>query len=246
MKELKYKFISLFRSKSFKRIMAVALLITSILIILIMLLGNQSGNFVVKVESGDASKSIAITDDYEDRVYTNKLVANGIEGMTNTTPRWFLDGDTSEEQNIGLKELTKDLGNVIDDSTAYIYTFLIVNTGTNAVSINLEMTLSNVSNGVDDAIRVMSYNDDSEDINIYQKADSVYTEYAYYPATPTLFASENVVYDENVTVLPTTDPENPTYIKYSVIFWLEGQDPECTEAIFNGTIKFALKCSVNN
>ena len=82
MKELKYKFISLFRSKSFKRIMAVALLITSILIILIMLLGNQSGNFVVKVESGDASKSIAITDDYEDRVYTNKLVANGIEGAT--------------------------------------------------------------------------------------------------------------------------------------------------------------------
>ena len=36
MKELKYKFISLFRSKSFKRIMAVALLITSILIVLIM------------------------------------------------------------------------------------------------------------------------------------------------------------------------------------------------------------------
>lgn len=244
MKELRYKFISLFRSKSFKRIMAVALLITSILIVLIMLLGNQSGNFVVKVESGDASKSIAITDDYEDRVYTNKLVANGIEGMTNTTPRWFLDGDTSEEQNIGLKELTKDLGNVIDDSTAYIYTFLIVNTGSNAVSIKLEMTVSNVSNGVDEAVRVMSYNDDSEDINIYQKPDVIDTEYKFYPATPQLFASENIVYDESVTVLPTTDPENPTFVKYSVIFWLEGQDPECTESIFNGTIKFSLKCSV--
>jgi hypothetical protein len=224
--------------------MAVALLITSILIVLIMLLGNQSGNFVVKVESGDASKSIAITDDYEDRVYTNKLVANGIEGMTNTTPRWFLDGDTSEEQNIGLKELTKDLGNVIDDSTAYIYTFLIVNTGSNAVSIRLEMTVSNVSNGVDEAVRVMSYNDDSEDINIYQKPDVIDTEYKFYPATPQLFASENIVYDESVTVLPTTDPENPTFVKYSVIFWLEGQDPECTESIFNGTIKFSLKCSV--
>ena len=241
------KFITIFKSKSFKLILALALLITSIMIVLVMVLGNQSGNFVVKVESGDASKSIAITDSYEDRVYTNKLVANGIEGMTNTTPRWFLDGDTAEAQNIGLKKLTAELGNNVDEtSTAYIYTFLIVNTGTNAVSINLEMTLSNVSNGVDDAIRVMTYDDDSEDINIYQKADSVYTEYAYYPATPTLFASENVVYDENVTVLPTTDPENPTYIKYSVIFWLEGQDPECTEAIFNGTIKFALKCSVNN
>ena len=239
------KFISIFKSKSFKWILLLTLLVTSILIILVMLLGNQSGNFVVKVESGDANKSIAITDSYEDRVYTNKLVANGIEGMTNTTPRWFLDGDTEEEQNIGLKKLTTELGNTIDDSTAYIYTFLIVNTGNNAVSINLEMNVSNTSNGVDDAIRVMSYNDDSESINIYQKADVNDTVYAYYPAQPTLFLSENVVYNESVTVLPTTDPEKPSYIKYSVIFWLEGQDPECTEAIFNGTIKFSLKCSVS-
>ena len=76
MSGLKYKFISLFRSKSFKRITAVILLITSVLIVLVMLLGNQSGNFVVKVESGDAAKSIAITDSYDDRVYTNKLVAS--------------------------------------------------------------------------------------------------------------------------------------------------------------------------
>lgn len=239
------KFISIFKSKSFKWILLLTLLVTSILIILVMLLGNQSGNFVVKVESGDANKSIAITDSYEDRVYTNKLVANGIEGMTNTTPRWFLDGDTEEEQNIGLKKLTTELGNTIDDSTAYIYTFLIVNTGNNAVSINLEMNVSNTSNGVDDAIRVMSYNDDSESINIYQKADVNDTVYAYYPTQPTLFLSENVVYNESVTVLPTTDPEKPSFIKYSVIFWLEGQDPECTEAIFNGTIKFSLKCSVS-
>ena len=239
------KFISVFKSKSFKWILLLTLLVTSILIILVMLLGNQSGNFVVKVESGDANKSIAITDSYEDRVYTNKLVASGIEGMTNTTPRWFLDGDTEEEQNIGLKKLTTELGNKIDDSTAYIYTFLIVNTGNNAVSINLEMNVSNTSNGVDDAIRVMSYNDDSESINIYQKADVNDTVYAYYPAQPTLFLSENVVYNESVTVLPTTDPEKPSFIKYSVIFWLEGQDPECTEAIFNGTIRFSLKCSVS-
>lgn len=238
------KFITVFKSKSFKWILLFTLLVTSILIVLVMLLGNQSGNFVVKVESGDANKSIAITDSYEDRVYTNKLVANGIEGMTNTTPRWFLDGDTEEEQNLGLKRLTNELGNIVDDSTAYIYTFLIVNTGGNAVSINLEMSVSNISNGVDEAVRVMSYNDDSEDINIYQKADVIDTEYAFYPVTPQLFLSENTVYSEKVTVLPTTDADNPTYVKYSVIFWLEGQDPECTESIFNGTIKFSLKCSV--
>ena len=56
------KFISVFKSKSFKWILLLTLLVTSILIILVMLLGTQSGNFVVKVESGDANKSIAITD----------------------------------------------------------------------------------------------------------------------------------------------------------------------------------------
>jgi hypothetical protein len=34
-------------------------------------------------------------------------------------------------------------------------------------------------------------------------------------------------------------------MKYSVFFWLEGNDPECDEDIMGGTIKFDLTVSVS-
>lgn len=236
-------FVRIFKTKAFKFSVAIGLLITSILIILAMLLGNESGNFVVKVESGDAAKSIAITDSMEDRVYTNKLVVPGMVGMTNSTPRWFLEGDTRAQQHIGLKNITRDLGEHKNEEY-YSYTFLIVNTSSSALSIKLHMIYSNVTNYVDQAVRVMTYDDDSEAIHIYQMADPQTKEYAYYPTTPEYFGNQGVVYDEQATLQPTEDPANPEYIKYSVFFWLEGQDDDCVEKIYNGTIKFALTISV--
>lgn len=236
-------FVRIFKSKAFKFSLAIGLLITSILIILAMLLGNESGNFVVKVESGDATKSIAITDSMTDRVYTNKLVVPGMLGMTNSTPRWFLEGDTSAQQHIGIKNITKELGEHTSEEY-YSYTFLIVNTSSAALTVKLHMIYSNVTNYVDQAVRVMTYDDDSEAIHIYQLADPNVKEYAYYPATPQNFGSQGTVYDEYATIPATTDPENPEYFKYSVFFWLEGQDDDCVEKIYNGTIKFALTCSV--
>ena len=236
-------FVRIFKTKAFKFSLAIGLLITSILIILAMLLGNESGNFVVKVESGDAAKSIAITDSMTDRVYTNKLVVPGMLGMTNSTPRWFLEGDTSDQQHVGIKTITKELGEHTTEEY-YSYTFLIVNTSSTALTIKLHMMYSNVTNYVDQAVRVMTYDDDSEAIHIYQMADANIKEYAYYPTTPEYFGNQGAVYDEYATIPPTEDPENPVYIKYSIFFWLEGQDDDCVEKIYNGTIKFALTCSV--
>ena len=34
-------------------------------------------------------------------------------------------------------------------------------------------------------------------------------------------------------------------MKYSVFFWLEGNDPECDERVMGGTIKFDLTVSVS-
>ena len=241
--ETKRGFVRIFKTKAFKFSVAIGLLITSILIILAMLLGNESGNFVVKVESGDAAKSIAITDNMEDRVYTNKLVVPGLLGMTNSTPRWFLEGDTSAQQHLGIKNITEELGEHTSEEY-YSYTFLIVNTSNSALTVKLHMNYSNVTNYVDQAVRVMTYDDDSEAIHIYQLADENIKEYAYYPATPEYFGNQGSVYDESATIPATEDQSNPEYIKYSVFFWLEGQDDDCVEKIYNGTIKFSLTCSV--
>ena len=56
-------FVTIFRSKAFMFTLMIGLFLTSFLIIVAMLLGNQSGNFVIQVENGDVNKSISITDD---------------------------------------------------------------------------------------------------------------------------------------------------------------------------------------
>ena len=102
-------FVTIFRSKAFMFTLMIGLFLTSFLIIVAMLLGNQSGNFVIQVENGDVNKSISITDDEEDRVYTNMLTVEGMRGMSNTTPRAFLGGTKYQQQITTLKNHVKEL-----------------------------------------------------------------------------------------------------------------------------------------
>lgn len=235
------KYVTVFKSNTFKFVLMLGLFLTSALIILAMLLGNESGNFVIQVESGDVEKSIAITDDPDDKVYTNRLEADGFSGMTCTTPRYFLHGDTYSEQEPRLKELTTELGRTVTDETLFVYTFYIVNTSNTAMNLDLSMTFSNVTNEFDKAIRIMTYNETHEDVHIYQAADVEPYEYQYYPYTPDYFPSAMTAFTQKVPM--TADVEK---VKYSVLFWLEGQDPEADERLFNGTIKFSLTLKVAN
>ena len=73
-----------------------------------------------------------------------------------------------------------------------------------------------------------------------------------YVIEPVLFKSEDiaegVVFDNQHYTIGTTASESATrinYMKYSVFFWLEGNDPECDEDIMGGTIKFDLTVSVS-
>ena len=240
-------FVTIFKSRAFKISLMIGLFITSALIILAMLLGNAAGNFVIQVESGDLAKSIAITDKEDDKVYTNRLVTPGMVGMTNTTPRYFLGGDTYRVQEPILKKLTEPLGQTITDETVYIYTFYIVNTGTGALNINLRMNYSNVEKEFDEVIRVLTYNEEEEDVHIYQKADTADHIYQYYPFTPEPFenTTTGIVYNERTFISATAEGSSePSRIKYSVFFWIEGQDPECDARVYDGTIKFSLDISI--
>ena len=248
-------FVTIFRSKAFMFTLMIGLFLTSFLIIVAMLLGNQSGNFVIQVENGDVNKSISITDDEEDRVYTNMLTVEGMSGMSNTTPRAFLGGTKYQQQITTLKEISSTLGRQVvgssgdRESGAFVYTFYIINTGGTAVNVKLNMTFSNVTNELDNAIRVLTYNENDEELHIYQKPDDQKPQggsYQYYPTVLESFESNTSIYTEKMFISGTSiDGELPK-IKYTVIFWIEGQDPECDERLYNGTIKFGLDISVEN
>lgn len=236
-------FVSLFKNRAFQTAMLIGLFLTSVLIIVAMLLGNESGNFVIQVESGDIEKSIGITENLEENVYPKKITVQGMKGISDNTPAYFL-GNNYQEQLTTLKTLTAEPGRKVFNENLYVYTFYVVNTGNGALNIEFSMKISNITRNMDAAVRVMTYNETDEIINIYQKRDTVDVNYEkYFIQGTTEFLNENTAYSERAVIRSGT-VEEKGYVKYSVLYWLEGQDPECVDDIKEGTIKFGLDVKV--
>lgn len=253
------RFVSLFRTTGFKVIAFAALLATSVLIALAMLLGNEAGQFVIRVRDDSLDKSIALTvGDYNDsNTYSSTLQADGMTGMSDYSAPYFIKLGYND-----LDEITATTGHYRNDGASlYAYTFYIVNTtpdGSN-VGIDVDMSYSKVTNDVDKVIRVMTYaySSNTATPEIYQarEKDDVNIDYVKdydYVIEPQFFETEETaggrVFSKQHYIIGTTASEatqKVNYMKYSVFFWLEGNDPECDEHIKGGTIKFELTVSVS-
>ena len=263
------RFVTLFKSNAFKIVLLAGLFITSALIIIAMLLGKEAGTFVIRVQDGDVNRSIAITLDNPedpDAELTSKLNAPGIENFTDYNPVWFLDKDY-----VTLNEFTEETGRYLHGdpvngtgSALYVYTFYLVNTSpASTVNVNVKLDISSVTKHLDDLARIMTYQvsmDGVETLNVYQKADVMpegvtsWSElnknqtgetWAYngYIIPPKLFASKSVAFNDQEISLNIGE-----YCKYSVFFWLEGEDPDSAynaERFYGATISFDLSFNLS-
>ena len=186
--------VFVFKSKSFKVILALALLAAAIVIALAMLLGQEAGNFVVRVSNDNFERQIRLTTDIDNKdTYSPSLYvespkvdvkdADGnvigqrtlVANFGDYTPGLFLFEGYREldayQDTLGLQYVTDDQGNC----ALYIYTFYVVNISTSAVSVSAKMNYSNATNGLEKCIRVMSY----------AKTSTTEAPYIYYlPDTP--------------------------------------------------------------
>jgi hypothetical protein len=61
--------------------------------------------------------------------------------------------------------------------------------------------------------------------------------YNYYQVVAEQFVAEDIIAERTRTgMLPWIDDINEEYHKYTVVIWLEGDDPQCTNALMNGFI----------
>ena len=83
---------------------------------------------------------------------------------------------------------------------------------------------------------------------VYQKTDTepkVYAEYEEIESWNALKefrdGSTTVFNDEEVTI---TGVSGSNYLRYTILFWLEGEDPDCTEKILGKSAAFSLLAEV--
>lgn len=200
-----------------------------ILLILILLLGtfyalsafvNKAGNFTVWISEEDMNR-ITLSDTPDFLNCSTMLEADIIPQMDNITKDWMPD------------DLTEIDG--CHNGENYIaYTFYLKNAGINEIDYSSQINIHAVTKEADHAVRVMVVKNGEE--TVYAKAQKGSTEPE--PDTVAFYSNTQVMTD-------TTETFKPGDVdKYTVVIWLEGNDPECIDDIKGGVVKMSMNFTV--
>jgi hypothetical protein len=154
---------------------------------------------------------------------------------------------------INLQEAIDKDGDFHDKYNKYLaYSFYIKNTGKETFDVNFFMTITERSNGLDEAIRVLLIegndpsNTDPANIveSLYQKEDKDPTiDQDYYMGKG--LPRANYFVNNSQIFSKTIERFIPGQIKrYTFFFWLEGWDPEDTNELKNGRLKASMQFQI--
>ncbi len=224
------------------------MLIGSILIALFIMAAfyTQSGEFVVRVDHpGEKWLVLSETTDFSE-----ELIA--------------LSGTAiPSADNISIFDLAPDVAEVDGDHNGvdYVaYTFYVKNIGYDPITYNYSLNIQRQTKGIDEAVWIMLYHNGEQQILAKESqsggAESQSSEYEF-PFKEAAKDKGQYTYDEKtgihtLTTIPfasskvvaTADrPEiqPQEYDKFTVVIWLEGEDPECINDILGGSIEMMMK-----
>ena len=180
---------------------------------------DKFGSFTVRINKYDMVRqglTLSETPDYD--IANARLDANTVHDMT----------------NISGKDLPENIDQIngSHNGESYIaYTFYLINSGDDTITYTGEMTIENVTNNVDEAIRVAVYKNGERTIYGKTKSNGGGME----SDCDSLFTSSTVVMTTS-----HEDFEPKAKDKYTIVIWLEGNDPDCVDAIIGGTLKLGM------
>lgn len=215
--------------------MAIAVLaIIAIIIILITIYGQNVGNFVVAIEtSSQLSLSLSETAGFEDP--KSRLAAKGVKNQTHAT----------------YSDITKDIAIVTRDGSNndpgrryFAYTFYVKNASATVLNYRMIMTLNHTTLGAEAALRVMVIKNDESTMYAKPKNSSAGGNVIKEDLTDTdilvNYPVENFI--SSVTLLQQTELNftRNSVNRYTIVMWLEGYDPECTDDIKGAIMRMEL------
>ena len=195
-----------------------AMIILAVVIYLISVLYTKTGSFTVSINKFDATQYALTLSDTRDFY----------------TPTAMLNAEISKEiTNISESWLPADLDNIdgAHNGDNYVaYTFYLKNAGEGMVAYNYQMYIVNVENDLDEAIRIRLYIDGEWTNYARTATDGSGPE----PGT-TEFLTERIVTQGQRQGFNSGD-----VTKYTVIIWIEGDDPDCIDDLLGGELKVAM------
>ena len=183
---------------------------------------ERSGSFTVRVDKYEMQKyGLTLSESKEMIRPTSHLNAKIAEKITNIAG-----------ENI---DANVDMIDGAHNGRNYIaYTFYVQNAGETEVSYDYGLNLSGVTNGLDEAIRVRLYVNGTPNTYAKTKSDGSGAE----PGTVE-FHSATIVTRGRVDAFKPGDKT-----KFTVVIWIEGNDPDCIDWLIGGKMKLDMNVNI--
>ena len=209
------------RDRRIKSVKLTLLIITLFLIIIYFLLRivYEAGDFTVSLDPNFARKSGLIMYEHKDEK-EDKLIlkATKVEFMDNISYKWLpedIDGELEGSHN---------------GDNYLAYTFYLENKGSDVINYWYEIDIDDVIKNVDKAIRVRIYLNGKE--TTYARPNETTGEAE--EGTEKFYSATEVV------VKPRRRFKPEDIDKFTIVVYLEGDDPDCIDALIGGEIKMHM------
>lgn len=204
------------------RIVKIAILVMILFLVIIYFLLRlfyEGGAFTVALDESLARKSgLVMYESLSEKVQRKILKVDQLEFVDNISINWLPDNLDTQ-------------GDGTHNGENYIaYTFYVENMGADTINYWYTIKVDDVVKNVDRAIRVMLYHNGEQ--TVYAKANETTNE----PEEGTTsFKSNLCVVEKQRTGFNPGDID-----KFTIVIWIEGDDPDCVDALIGGMMKMHM------
>ena len=207
------------RKRNIKIVKLTLIVLILLLLVLYAVMGliYNSGDFSITLDKNlYFKKNLIIYDDPDYKVFRSEMFAETVEALDNISHKW-------------LPEDIHDYDGSNNGENYIAYSFYIENLGEAASDYWTELEIVDSIKKVDEAIRVRVY------------LNGEYVTYAKMASNgepePGTLPFET---DKLISINRIQDFKPGDINKYTVVIWIEGSDPECTDNILGGEIKIQM------
>ena len=210
------------RNKKIRYVKLTLLVMTLFLIIIYFLLKvvYATGNFTVSLDPNFAKKQGLIMYERKDEKEDKRILeATKLEFMDNISIKWLPENIDNEAEGSH------------NGQNYLAYTFYLENKGSETINYWYELPIDDVIKNVDEAIRIMVYRNGER--TVYAKPNSTTGEAE--PGTEKFYSASEVAVEGRKDFKPG-DVD-----KFTIVIFLEGDDPECKDNLIGGEMKMHME-----
>ena len=207
------------RRKKIVRISFLVLLIVISVVYLILYLVYGGGRFTITLDKNLSNrKNIFLSESGKASGKARSLRAETIDYMDNISINWLPE------------DIDVDVVGSHNGDNYIAYTFYVINSGNETVHYWYEIDLDDVILNVDEAIRVMVIKNGER--TVYAKESRVTGEAE--PDTKKFVSKSIAVLEQRKDFKPNAKD------RYTIVVWIEGDDPDCRNNLLGGEIKLHM------